>query len=101
MRREIENKFKFFHQGLKQEGRETIETWGILVKSIKEKRKLTKEERKIINTQLGDLLKTTGLTLAAFLPGGTLYFLLTKVPRFKKYLIPSAFKKESEEFKVK
>jgi hypothetical protein len=97
----IKNSFKKFREGLKQEGKETKEAWGIVTKAIKEKRKLTDEEEKKVKSQMGDLLKTTGLTLATFLPGGTLYLLLTTVPRFKKYLLPSAFNKESEEFKVK
>ena len=97
----IKNGFKKFREGLKQEGKETKEAWNIVTKAIKEKRKLTEEEEKKVKNQLGDLFKTTGLTLATFLPGGTLYLLLTTVPRFKKYLLPSAFNKESEEFKVK
>jgi len=97
----IKNGFKKFRESLKQEGKETKEAWGIVTKAIKEKRKLTEEEEKKVKTQLGDLLKTTGLTLATFLPGGTLYLLLTTVPQFKKYLLPSTFNKESEEFKVK
>jgi hypothetical protein len=97
----IKNSFKKFREGLKQEGKETKEAWGIVTKAIKEKRKLTDEEEKKVKSQMGDLLKTTGLTLATFLPGGTLYLLLTTVPRFKKYLLPSAFKNESKEFKVK
>lgn len=97
----IKNSFKKFREGLKQEGKETKEAWGVVTKAIKEKRKLTDEEEKKVKSQMGDLLKTTGLTLATFLPGGTLYLLLTTVPRFKKYLLPSAFKNESKEFKVK
>ena len=95
---------KNFFKKLNQEREETKEAWSIMVKVIKEKRKLTAEEEKKVKTQLGDVLKTTGLTIASFLPGGTLYFLLTRVPRFKKYLLPSAFSddsKESNEFKVK
>ncbi len=81
-----------FGNGLKQEGKETKEAWNIVIDSINKKRNLTPEEKKEVNAQLGDLLKTTGLTLATFLPGGIIYLLLTRVPRLKKYLIPSAFK---------
>jgi hypothetical protein len=91
--------FKKFREAIKQEGRETKEAWGIISKAIKEKRKLTDEEEKKVKTQMGDLFKTTGLTIATFLPGGTLYLLLTRVPRFKKYLLPSAFSDNSNEFK--
>ena len=91
--------FKKFREAMKQEGRETKEAWGIISKAIKEKRKLTGEEEKKVKTQMGDLFKTTGLTIATFLPGGTLYLLLTRVPRFKKYLLPSAFSDNSNEFK--
>ncbi len=91
-------KLKKFREGLKQEGKETREAWGVVVDSINEKRDLTPEEKKEVNKQLGDLLKTTGLTLATFLPGGILYILLTRIPRFKKYLIPSAFLDESKDF---
>tara|TARA_R110002020_G_scaffold138469_7_gene308537 strand:+ start:6233 stop:7648 length:1416 start_codon:yes stop_codon:yes gene_type:complete len=91
-------KLKKFREGLKQEGKETREAWGVVVDSINEKRDLTSEEKKEVNKQLGDLLKTTGLTLATFLPGGILYILLTRIPRLKKYLIPSAFLEESKDF---
>ena len=91
--------FKKFREAIKQEGRETKEAWGIISKAIKEKRKLTDEEEKKVKTQMGDLFKTTGLTIATFLPGGTLYLLLTRVPSFKKYLLPSAFSDNSNEFK--
>lgn len=91
--------FKKFREAMKQEGGETKEAWGIISRVIKEKRKLTNEEEKKVKTQLGDLFKTTGLTIATFLPGGTLYLLLTRVPRFKKYLLPSAFSNNSNEFK--
>ena len=91
--------FKKFREAMKQEGRETKEAWGIISKAIKEKRKLTGEEEKKVKTQMGDLFKTTGLTIATFLPGGSLYLLLTRVPRFKKYLLPSAFSDNSNEFK--
>ena len=87
----IKNSFKKFREGLKQEGKETKEAWNIVTKAIKEKRKLTEDEEKMVKEQMGDLLRTAGLTLATFLPGGTLYLLLTTVPRFKKYLLPSAF----------
>ena len=95
----VKKKLKKFREGLKQEGKETKEAWNVVVNSINEKRNLTPEEKKRVNTQLGDLLKTTGLTLATFLPGGIVYILLTKVPLLKKYLIPSAFLEESKEFK--
>jgi hypothetical protein len=85
-------KLKKFGEGLKQEGRETKEAWNTVVDAINNKRDLTPEERKEVGDQLGDLLKTTGLTLATFLPGGILYILLTRVPRLKKYLIPSSFR---------
>jgi len=91
-------KLKKFREGLKQEGKGTREAWGVVVNSINEKRDLTPEEKKEVNKQLGDLLKTTGLTLATFLPGGILYILLTRIPRLKKYLIPSTFLEESEDF---
>jgi len=93
------NKLKAFGKSLKQEGKETKEAWDIVINSINEKRNLTPEEKKEVNAQLGDLLKTTGLTLATFLPGGILYILLTRVPRLKKYLLPSSFNNESKEFK--
>jgi len=91
--------FKKFREAMKQEGRETKEAWSIISKSMKEKRKLTDDELKKVKTQMGDLFKATGLTIATFLPGGTLYLLLTKVPSFKKYLLPSAFHNDSDEFK--
>ena len=96
--KKIPKSFKKFLKNLKQEGKETQESYGLLVNSIKEKRKLTDEERKEITHQLGDVLKTAGLTVASILPGGVIYLLLTRVPYLKKYLTPSAFLEESEDF---
>ena len=93
----IVEKFKHFLNKLNQGRKETKDAWGIVVKSIKEKRKLTIEEKKIVGKQLGDSLKTTGLTISFFLPGGIVYLLLTRVSRFKKYLLPSILSNDSDD----
>ena len=94
----VKKKLKKFREGLKQEGKETREAWGVVVDSINEKRDLTPEEKKEVNKQLGDLLKTTGLTLATFYLEVYYIILLTRIPHLKKYLIPSAFFRRVKRF---
>jgi len=85
----VKNNFKTFLEMLKREGKENKEAWSLITNSIKEKRKLTQDEQKKVLGQLGNMFKISGLSLAMFLPGGILYILLTRVPRFKKYLLPT------------
>jgi hypothetical protein len=95
----ISNSFKKFLEGLKQERKETKEAYALLVHSVKNNKKLTKEERKQIGDQLKDTLKLAGFTAASILPGGIIYLLLAKTTKLKKHMVPSAFLEESKEFK--
>jgi hypothetical protein len=91
--KKLSEKFKVFLQKLKQEGRETKQAYQLLLKGMGGT-PLTKQQKTQIGEQLKDLLKLVGFTAASVLPGGTIYFLLTKVTSFKKHLVPSAFMDE-------
>ncbi|HTB30895.1 MAG TPA: hypothetical protein VK808_02655 [Bacteroidia bacterium] len=83
--------FKNFLKGLETEGRGTKEAFVLLHAHAIDGKELTKEEKKEIEDQMKDLLKTTGLVGIAIMPGGTLIFILAKFLKFNKYIIPSAF----------
>ena len=83
--------FKDFLKGLETEERGTKEAFVLLHAHAFEGKELTKEEKKEIEDQMKDLLKTTGLVGIAIMPGGTLVFILAKFLKFNKYIIPSAF----------
>lgn len=83
--------FKEFLKGLETEERGTKEAFVLLHAHAFEGKELTKEEKKEIEDQMKDLLKTTGLVGIAIMPGGTLIFILAKFLKFNKYIIPSAF----------
>jgi hypothetical protein len=93
----ISKNYKRILIGLKQENEETKEAFNKLVLAVKEKRTLTKKEKKEIGDQLKDLLKLSGFTFAIILPGGSIYFILSKIPQLKKHLIPSSFLEKIDE----
>ena len=93
----LKNSFEQFISNIKQETGETKEAYRLLAGAIKNKNKLTKEEKKQIGDQLKDALKLAGFTAASIIPGGIIYILLTKVTILKKHLVPSSFLNESED----
>jgi len=92
----LKNKFGAFLDKLKQENRETKQAFAKLVDSVKSGKRLTVQERQQIGDQMKDVLKLTGYTAAAVLPGGVVYMLLANIPALKKHMIPSAFLAESK-----
>tara|TARA_B100000900_G_scaffold416149_1_gene449528 strand:- start:6420 stop:6797 length:378 start_codon:yes stop_codon:yes gene_type:complete len=90
-------KAKKFGKALGQEGKETKEVFKKIKNSIKEGEPLTKEEKAEIKKQMGDILKTAGLTAATFLPGGVIYIMLTQNKHTKDYTLPSAFKESDDD----
>ena len=90
----LKNKFGAFIDKLKQENRETKESFQKLVNAVKTGERLDKSEKKEIGDQMKDVLKLAGYTAASVLPGGIVYLLLTRVPALKKHMTPSAFLKE-------
>ena len=83
--------FKNFLKGLETEERGTKEAFVLLHAHAFEGKELTKEEKKEIENQMMDALKTAGLVGIAIMPGGTLIFILVKFLKLNKYVIPSAF----------
>lgn len=90
----LKEKMKDFLDKVSQEGDETKEAFMLLVDSVNEGKKLTKAEKEQIGEQLKDVLKTMGLIGAAILPGGFIYFLVAKVFKLNKYVLPSSFNEE-------
>ena len=90
-------KAKDFGKALGQEGKETKEVFKKIKHSIKDGEKLSKEDKAEIKKQMGDILKTVGLTAATFLPGGILYIMLTQNKHTKDYTLPSAFKESDDD----
>jgi hypothetical protein len=92
----FKDKVKDFLERLDQEKDETKEAFKILTDSINNGTELTDEEKDKIGEQLKDVLKTIGLVGATILPGGFIYFLVAKVFKLNKYVLPSSFHKEKE-----
>ncbi len=80
-----------FLKGLETEERGTKEAFVLLHAHAIEGKELTKAQKKEIEDQMKDVLKTAGLIGIAVMPGGTLIFILAKFLKFNKYIIPSAF----------
>ena len=90
-------KAKKFGKALGQEGKETRAIFKKIKTSIKAGEKLTPEEKAEIKQQMGDILKTAGLTASTFLPGGVIYIMLTQNKHTKRYTLPSAFMEKDED----
>lgn len=89
--KKVSENFSKFLNGIKTERRETKEAYKKLVSAVRGGRKLSKEEKVEIGNKLKDLLKLTGFTAATILPGGVIYFLLARVSKLKKHMIPKSF----------
>jgi hypothetical protein len=87
---------KDFIKNIEQEGLETKEAFLLIVDSVKNGKELTQEEKNKIGEQLKDVLKTTGLVGIALLPGGSVFFILTKYLKLNKYVLPSSFQEKEK-----
>jgi len=83
--------FKNFLKGLETEERGTKEAFVLLHAHTFDGKELTPDQKKEIENQMKDVLKTAGLVGIAIMPGGTLIFILAKFLKFNKYILPSAF----------
>lgn len=83
--------FKEFLVNLNEEKDETKQAFELLRLSAFEGKKLSKIEKHQIGEQLKDVFKTIGLVSVAILPGGTLFFILSKFLKLNKYILPSSF----------
>lgn len=93
----IRDKAKDFFEKVHQESDETKEAFSLMMASINGERELTDEEKTKIGEQFKDVLKTIGLVGATILPGGFLYFLIAKVFKLNKFVLPSAFNQDKLE----
>lgn len=82
---------KVFIVQIKQEKVETRDAFKLLITSIENGVPLTPEEKKQVGTQMKDVLKTVGIIGIAILPGSVVFFVLTKLLKLNKYILPSSF----------
>jgi hypothetical protein len=94
--KELKVNAKDFIKNIEQESLETKEAFSLIVVSVKEGKDLTQEEKDKIGEQLKDVLKATGLVGIALLPGGTIFFILTKYLKLNKYILPSSFQEKEK-----
>lgn len=87
----LKDNFKLFLDNLSEEKDETKEAFELLRQSVIDNKELTKEEKHQIGEQLKDVFKTVGLVGIAILPGGSLFFILSKFLKLNKYILPSSF----------
>ena len=85
------DKWHVFLAGLSQEKQETKDAVHLLMQAEFEGKTLTDAEKKQVIDQMKDVLKTVDLLALAILPGGSLVFILGKLLKLNKYMIPSAF----------
>jgi hypothetical protein len=90
------DKFQDFLRKIEQEGVETKRAFVLLNQATFEDRKLTEDEKKYIENQMKDVLKTVGLVGIAALPGGSLVFILSSFLHLNKYVLPTAFLKPED-----
>jgi hypothetical protein len=95
--KEFKENAKDFIKNIEQESLETKEAFSLIVDSVKNGKELTQEEKEQIGEQLKDVLKTTGLVGIALLPGGSVFFILTKYLKLNKYILPSSFQEKENE----
>ena len=95
------DKLKKFILAVKQEGQETREAVGLIIKSAKGEIELSDEQKEQIGNQLKDILKLVGLTAIATLPGGFIVGALLKIFKQTHLVTPSAFVNEVGEANLK
>jgi hypothetical protein len=83
--------FKNFLKAMEKEEKGTKEAFVLLHAHAFDGRELTKEEKKEIEREMEDVLKTVGLVGIAIMPGGSVVFILAKFLKFNKYILPSEF----------
>ena len=94
---EANKRLKGFVKNLSQESKETQMAFKKVKASLVSHKGLSDKDKEFIQEQLGDVLKTIGLTAATFLPGGILYMALTQHKKTKKFTLPSSFRESSNE----
>lgn len=87
----LKDSFHHFLTNLNEEKDETKQAFELLRQSVLQDKELTKEEKHQIGEQLKDVFKTIGLVGIAILPGGSLFFILSKFLKLNKYILPSSF----------
>ena len=90
------NNFEDFLSKMNEEGVNTKMAFKLLVDSTFNGKVLTKEEKEEVGNQMKDVLKSVGFISLIALPGGTLFFILANFLKLNKYILPSAFLKNSK-----
>jgi hypothetical protein len=92
----LDAKFADFLSKLETENERTRAAFHLLVQSALENRQLTPEEKKEIEEQLKELLKTADLVALTVLPGGSVVLILSTFLKLNSYIVPSVFLKQPE-----
>lgn len=91
---ELKTKSHIFIGNLQEEGKQDKIAFQLLVDAAIHNKRLTHDEKLLIEVQMKDSLKTVGLISLTVLPGGTLVFILANFLKLNQYIIPSAFLKK-------
>jgi len=87
----LDTKFKDFLSKLEQEDEQTKVAFHLVVQHTFHDRPLTPDEKREIETQLKELLKTADLVALTVLPGGTVVLILSSFLKLNPYILPAVF----------
>ncbi len=87
----IKKDINLFLEALKKEGIETKAVSKLITSSLVEKRKLTKDEGRIVASQLKNIGKTLGLATILLMPGGSIFFILIHYFGVRDYFLSESF----------
>jgi hypothetical protein len=87
----IKKDVNLFIGALKKEGIETKTVSKLITSSLVDKRKLTKEEGRLVVSQLKNISKTLGLATIFLMPGGSVFFILIHYLGVRDYFLSDSF----------
>jgi len=87
----IKKDVNLFIGALKKEGIETKTVSKLITSSLVDKRKLTKEEGRLVVSQLKNISKTLGLATIFLMPGGSIFFILIHYLGARDYFLSDSF----------
>ena len=87
----IKKDVNLFLGALKKEGIETKTMSKLITSALVEKRKLTKDEGRIVISQLKNVSKTLGLATIFLMPGGSIFFILIHYLGIRDYFLSESF----------
>ena len=88
------SKIRGFFNSVKEEIKETKEALRIIKDRVLKGKRLSIDEKKIVQNQLIDVFKTILVILIFLIPGGSLILILIGFIKLNKFILPSSFKKK-------